>query len=284
MNAIYFPFTVVSGQTMDALSACFTSVSVYQPSTHTPKALAEKGGHPSPFRRGSGGEVFAAEIRRPVQNDDDKLEALAKDYRKWAELHQGAELNFFKFRHDDDDHAIAHIRSELKGYDIPQEAADSLFNARLFLKIAQEYDSKRQDVDREISAFEKMEKSLFEELRGEDEAEIEIPLEKSLLRHEDAGGFMTEERLNAWTRLMLEDAEISNFFITNSHAVFDFLAEKTPPLKPYSSGEISAENLSVYVAEGESPRMFFARCAGIRINKTPPSEKYQDTFIGLLNI
>ncbi len=280
MNAIYFPFTVISGQTADALNACFNSVSVYQPSMNTPKASAEKGGLLSPFQRGGGGEV---EIRRPVQSDDDKLDALAKEYRKWAELHQGAELNFFKFRQDDDDHAIAHIRSELKGYGIVQEAADPLFNARLFLKIAQEFDAERQDVDREISAFEKMEKSLFEELRGEDDAEIEIPLEKSLLRREDSGAFMTEERLNAWTRLMLEDAEISDFFVTTSRAVFDFLAEKTPHLAPYSSKDIPAEKLSVYVAEGESPRMFFARCAGIR-NETPPSEKYRDTFIGLLNI
>jgi len=108
-------------------------------------------------------------------------------------------------------------------------------------------------------------------------------LEKSLLRREDPGAFMTEERLNAWTRLMLEDTEISDFFVTGSRAVFDFLAEKTPHLKPYSSKEIPAEKLSVYVAEGESPRLFFARCAGIR-NETPPSEKYRDTFIGLLNI
>lgn len=283
MNAIYFPFTVVSGQTADALSACFKSVSVYQPSTHTPKALTEKGGLPSPKRRETGGEVFAAEIRRPVQSDEDKLEALAKDYKKWAELHQGAELNFFKFRHDDDDHAIAHIRSELKGYGIVQEAADPLFNARLFLKIAQEFDLERQDVDREITAFEKMEKSLFEELRGEDDAEIEIPLEKSLLRREDPGEFMTEERLNAWTRLMLEDSEVSDFFVTTSRAVFEFLAEKTPHLKPYSSKEIPAEKLSVYIAEGESPRQFFARCAGIRIDAAV-SEEHRDTFIGLLNI
>jgi len=271
MNAIYFPFTVISGQAADALNACFKSVSIYQPSTHMSKALAELA------------EKGLSEIRRPVQGDDDKLEALAKEYRKWAELHQGAELNFFKFRQDDD-HAIAHIRSELKGYGIPQEAADPLFNARLFLKIAQEFDAERQDVDREISAFEKMEKSLFEELRGEDDAEIEIPLEKSLLRHEDSGAFMTEERLNAWTRLMLEDTEISDFFVTGSRAVFDFLAEKTPHLKPYSSKEIPAEKLSVYVTEGESPRLFFARCAGIRVNETPLSEKYHDTFIGLLNI
>lgn len=277
MKPTCFPFTVISKKTMDAITAHFKSVAVYQPSADTPNALAELA------------EKGLLEIRCPVQDNEDKLKAVMKEYKKWAELHQGADLSVFKFHQQEENISIAQLRADLKNYSLtdgltqPQEKSDPVFNARLFLKIAQDFDSERLDMEQELSSFEKMEKSLFEELRGEDATEIELPSKTSLDITEDAGAFMTHERLNAWTRLMLQDSEVSEFFVTTSRAVFDFLAEKTPHLKPYSSEDNPpCESLNVYVAEGESPRVFFARCAGIRIDKTP--EEHPDTFIGLLNI
>ena len=40
------------------------------------------------------------DIRIPVKYDGDKLDAIVKQYRSWANLHQGSEIAFLKSRTD----------------------------------------------------------------------------------------------------------------------------------------------------------------------------------------
>jgi hypothetical protein len=252
MKAIYFPFTTISDERMTVIGNCFDSpLVVYQPTTYIPKTMQQwidKG---------------RVEIRRPVQGDEELLEKIVREYQKWAELHQGAELSAFRFIVDDEESSIARIRKSLRTYDIPKdsEKSDPMFNVRLFLRIAQEYDLQHQEADKEISAFEKMEKAMMEELRGEED-ELGIPSDKIIIR-EDAGEYMTAERMMAWTQLMLRDTEESCLFITESPAILEYLQDKAASEMTEEIGDVKIpktclEHISFYRI-AENPRALFAR-------------------------
>lgn len=273
MKAIYFPFTTISDEQMTVIGNCFDSAPIiYQPTTYIPKAMQHWV---------DSGKV---EIRRPVQGDEAILERIVREYQKWAELHQGAELSAFRFMVDDEESSIARIRNSLRMYDIPKdtEKGDPMFNVRLFLRIAQEYDIQHQEADKEISAFEKMEKAMLEELRGEED-ELEISSDKLIVR-EDVGEYMTAERMTAWTQLMLRDTGDSCLFITESPAVFGYLQDyaASEPVMEVEEVEIPKtclEHISFHKI-AENSRALFARCAEIGLNEAPSGIDY--TIIGII--
>ncbi len=273
MKTIYFPFTSISDKLMTIIGNCFDSpIVIYQPTTYLPKAMQHWV------------DSGKAEIRRPIQGDEALLERIVREYQRWAELHQGAELSAFRFMVNDEESSIARIRNSLRRYNLPKdtEKCDPMFNVRLFLRIAQEYDIQHQEADKEISAFEKMEKAMLEELRGEED-ELGIVSDKPIVR-EDVGEYMTAERLIAWTQLMLRDTEESCWFITESPAVFEYLQDyaASEPVMAIEEVEIPKpclEHISFYRI-AENPRALFARCAEISLSDTPSGRDY--TIIGMI--
>ncbi|MBU4289417.1 MAG: hypothetical protein KKI12_14750, partial [Proteobacteria bacterium] len=89
MKPIYFPFTYISEPVLEALSAFFKQIVVYQPSSlNVPESmqkLADSG---------------LLEIRIPVKGDENKIDNILKDYKSWANIHQGSEMAFFKMNPD----------------------------------------------------------------------------------------------------------------------------------------------------------------------------------------
>ncbi|MGB5750807.1 MAG: hypothetical protein WBM69_27805, partial [Desulfobacterales bacterium] len=176
------------------------------------------------------------DIRIPVKYDGDKLDAIVKQYRSWANLHQGSEIAFLKYRTDkvpffDEDSTrqiTADIKSKEGRQNRSQEKPDPLLNAALFLHLAQEYDMQNLTLTQDLKNIEAMEQDFMTDLKGENQdLDEEIALEKTLEAH-DQGYYMTKERIHAWSRLMQQDQEGSGLFVTTSRSVFESLIDSTP--------------------------------------------------------
>ncbi len=176
------------------------------------------------------------DIRIPVKYDGDKLDAIIKQYRSWANSHQGSEIAFLKSRADEipffDETSTRQITADIKSkgdrQNRSQEKPDPLLNAGLFLHFAQEYDMQNLTLSQDLQAIEIMEQDFMKDLKGENQPlDEEIALEKTLETH-DPGHYMTKERIHAWTHLMQHDQQDPGLFVTTSRSVFEALIDSTP--------------------------------------------------------
>ena len=182
------------------------------------------------------GKSGILDIRIPVKYDGDKLDAIVKQYRSWANLHQGSEIAFFKARAHKipffDENSTRQITADIKSkggrQNRSQEKPDPLLNAGLFLHLAQEYDMKNLTLNQDFQAIEAIEQDFMKDLKGESQdLDEKAALEKRLEAH-DPGYYMTKERIHAWTRLMQRDQEGSGFYVTTSKSVFETLIDSAP--------------------------------------------------------
>lgn len=237
MKPIYFPFTYISKPVTEALYTCFGKTIIYQPSSkNIPEEihkLVERG-------------VLDIRISgKPEKKDEEKLSAILKEYNAWANLHQGSRgihLDFFKARRNNipffDDTSASQIKADLKNItdkNPTQKEPDPVFNARIFLSIAQEFDMQRDKIDLDMASFETARKDLINNLKGEVETSPLVP------GYEDdfkAGNltdydYMILERVEAWALLMCCDLmqyrdEMSGLFVTKSRQAIDHILDKTP--------------------------------------------------------
>jgi len=225
MKPIYFPFTFIAKPVCQTLAACFRQTAVYQISSIK-----------IPDEMQNWGKSGILDIRIPVKYDGDKLDAIVKQYRAWANLHQGSEIAFLKSRTDKipffDEDSTRQITAEIKSKEghqnRSQEKPDPLLNAGLFLYLAQEYDMQNLTLTEDLQAVEAMEQDFMKDLKGESQdLDEEAALEKRL-EARDPGYYMTKERIHAWTRIMQRDQEGSGFFVTTSRSVFETLIDSAP--------------------------------------------------------
>lgn len=224
MKPIYFPFTFISKPVCQTLAACFRQTAVYQiSSTKVPdemQKLAKSG---------------ILDIRMPVECDGEKLDEILKQYRSWANSHQGSEIAFLKSIADEipffDETFARQITADIKSKGARQnqsQKSDPLLNAALFLHLAQEYDMQNLTLNQDLLAIEAMEQNFMKDLKGENHAlNEEIAPEKTLEAH-DPGHYMTKERMQAWASLMQHDKQASGLFITSSRLMFEHLIDVTP--------------------------------------------------------
>ncbi|MBN1932924.1 MAG: hypothetical protein JW786_15075 [Desulfobacterales bacterium] len=223
MNPIYFPFTYISEPVADALFSCFNKIVLYQPSgLHIPaniKRWAEKG---------------FLHIRIPIKGDEEKLDAVLKDYKVWANLHQGEDIAFFKTQGNRipffDELSVSQIQADIKQKK-QKNSADPLFDARIFLDIAQEFDRQNLEINHDLFLLNQMEKNLIKNLKGEDAAFDSEVTEFERLELNDPGDYMTSKRIQAWARLFQHDSEMSDLFVTSSRTVKEYLFDKAPEAK-----------------------------------------------------
>jgi hypothetical protein len=227
MKPTYFPFTYIPKSVGKALAACFRQTAVYQISgTKIPKDMQELS------RDG------ILDIRIPVEVNGEFLDKVLKDYRAWINIHQGTETAVLKTMANEipffDESAPSQIRADLKktGKQIPaEEKPDPLFNAKLFLHMAQEFDLQNKELDQDLMDIEAMEDDFMKNLKWEDDNDHARAVARKVLENDDPGHFMTTERINAWISLMLQDPEASGLFITTSRAVLEHLIEIVPEME-----------------------------------------------------
>ena len=234
MKPIYFPFTYISNPVAEALYACFGKTIVYQPSSkNIPEEihkLAERG---------------VLDIRIPVKKDEEKLSAILKEYNAWANLHQGSrgiQLDFFKALKNKipffNDTSASQIKANIKNItdENPiQKEPDPVFNARIFLSIAQEFDMQSAKIDLDMASFETTRMELIKSLKGEDETSPLVPGYGDEFKTGNLADYdyMIQERIEAWALLMCRDTlqyrdEMSGLFVTSSRQAIDYLLDKTP--------------------------------------------------------
>jgi len=225
MKPICFPSTYVSDSVAQALTACFGQFIVYQP-------LAGK----IPEQMRPWVEKGILDIRVPVAEDQKELEAVMKNYLSWADLHfdgSGLKPPFLQtwkdaipfFKASSSSQVVADIKEQVHGKQASR-APEPLLTARLFLYFAQEFDRQNQEVARDLQRHRQQEAELIQQLKMEDDSlaaefqkeEVQIP--------DDSTDYMVLDRLEAWTRILLKDADISGIFITHIPAVLQELLDK----------------------------------------------------------
>jgi len=240
MKPIYFPFTYISKPVAKAIYACFGKTIVYQPSSkNIPEEIHKLA------RRG------VLDIRvsgNPGEKDEEKLSAILKDYNAWANLHQGSrgiQFDYFKTGRDKipffDDTSTSQIKADIKnilGKNPALKEPDSVFNARNFLSIAQEFDMQSDKIFQDMVSFESARMDLINRLKGEDETSPLVPGYKDEFKSVNLADFdyMIQERIEAWALLMCCDPMqyreiISGLFVTSSRQAIDHLLEKTPEIE-----------------------------------------------------
>lgn len=223
MKPVYFPFTYINDAVARDLCACFKQITVYQPvPQNIPESmqkLADEG---------------LLDLKVPVSGDEARLEALIREYKEWGELHQKSDTAFLKaigekvpfFDETFSSQLAAQIKKNLdENYSVKNP--DFLFNARLFLCLAQEYDMQQDEINRDLISVYEMEKKLLDGLTHEDEIFFSKNTGSSLHAADDPGKHKTKERLEAWAYLMSNDKEMPRFFITSSRDIFEFIIEKS---------------------------------------------------------
>ncbi len=199
MTVIYFPYTWADASTIQAISAVFPRIAIYQPRD------CSEPSSPYPFK-----ETGNLEIRVPIIEDGKKIEMMVADYQSWARLHQGSDLRFLKVRQPAApfiDHLSSQIQSDILQYQdaSAEPAADPVFNARLFLEIAAAYDAQQAGLNCDLANVRILEKRFIAALGDAAEMEEPPPIGNLPLVQEDPADFMIAERLQAWSLLLLQD-------------------------------------------------------------------------------
>ena len=220
MTPIYFPFTWADVPTIQAITAVFPHIAMYQSSVCKVPSLLQPYEH-----------AGALEIRVPVTNDSDKMETLVTEYQNWARLHQGNDLTFLKARQPAApfmENLSSRIRSDILHYQdaSPEPVHDPAFNARLFLEIAAAYDAQHAELNCDFTRIRNLEKRFMAALGDHTEMEETAPLGNLSLIQDDPGDFMLAERLQAWSRLVLQDRRqrsAADIWVTSRLSVLEWM-------------------------------------------------------------
>ena len=235
MKPIYFPYTYSSKPVLNSLNLFFRQVTVYQPSAPAIpddlKILEDEG---------------LLDIQLPVRGAEKKIAAVLRDYNIWAGMHQGREMAFFKTQGKYPpfftDTSIAQIKKDIRekaGTIIPDTPALNdgalLFNARVFLLIAQQMDCQKSQSTTLLETADSMESNLFKQLKGEEEACALDSIPRGLTLKDSLRDYMIPERLQAFSHLVRYAEKTSGVYVTDNRPVMEYLLEKSPHMKLLSS-------------------------------------------------
>ena len=302
ITPILFPYTSVSSDLRNVALQFFPSLTLIQPMESALGGDADSD---------SGADII---VHVPAKDRQPELESLIKAYHLWAQQHPSTDLSAWAGRKEAvpffDETAVARIQSQIRRGDLKQAASDPLFDCRLFLGIAQEFDRQMAESARSLETFRKAEVRMMRELKGEMEtapakAGDSVPLTTSL-------AYMIPRRLKAWAALYLRAPLRDGIFITSGPDVIDHITTigvpgrihrigtLVPPKSrniliqrlesavnapwphggqdPPITGDKSPLNqqdlrLAVYMVPDVSPEHFFATFAPTGIN--PPSAQGQ---------
>ena len=221
MTPLLFPYTLLTAEMVARAAGLLPSLTVYQPiSGQLPDELQ------SWVDRGF------LNISIPVPDDESTVASAAEEYQLWAQQYQpGKDLKSFGLGIGTsrppffDESAPSQILTELKGGDADtSDGAPRLFNARLFLCLAQNLDQHGQEVRRQLDRVDADTNALIDELKPANRLGSSTELGAPGASPEDASDFMLTERLTAWAKLFLADQVDDAFLVTTSLPIFaDFI-------------------------------------------------------------
>ena len=223
MIPVYFPFTYVSPSTATRLARRFDDLGILAPVANAPAP-------PGPAS-------LAWRLYTPPPGDEALLSGLEAEWRRWAEMHAGADLAaVMAARQADGPFAatpvISSLRSRIRAGAVgPSTAADSdpLLAARVFLCLAHSLDRDQDALRVQLDQVADLERQMHRQMNGgagEPTAAYGPPA------GQDPGAVFTERRLAAWARLARALAVAADVLVTDSPAVMAALAESVGPLEP----------------------------------------------------
>ena len=222
MQPLFFPFTSVDPCLMDAASGFFEKMTVYQVS---PAAI--------PARMKAWQDNQQLDIRLPLKHHAKAVASLLREYRAWAQQHQGGDLSFFKTQGGHipffDDSSVAQIRKEIKAGG-EETSATRVKNTPdlypgVFLQMAQDLDEQSREIVGDLEFQAAQERELMKNLKGDAVDEMSSGLGDGM-PFGDEEAYMIPERMTAWARIALADDLAPSMLITSQPAVIDDLAER----------------------------------------------------------
>ena len=230
MKATFFPFTCITDKLVDAIGGCLRPIVIYQPSRLLPFKGTEKW-----VRDG------LIELRFPISGDEAMLAAIVKNFHSWGELHhKGIDLKAVYTKSGPgrapffDEDSVSKIRFDIKKHARDpklEKETDRLSIARVFLHMAQEYDTRILEVNCDLEKLDTTERRFKTELRGNISDLTPKSKAGTITLKEDPGNYMTTQRIDAWADLFLKDAlhdtqGAPELLITSSRSVWGDLKEK----------------------------------------------------------
>ncbi|MDJ0781020.1 MAG: hypothetical protein QNJ22_03570 [Desulfosarcinaceae bacterium] len=246
MTPVYLPFSTIEVATAENLLRWFATITLYQPRISLlPEALA-------PW-------LSEGRIRTciPVDDADGRLERALTICHRWAQerdLGRGGAAAFLRAQSPVtplyDDEAVGRLRRQILSGGPSQKDTlpeDPVFDARLFLAMAEAYDRDSAQAARQLQALQALEMEVLQEMHAETQTNARIgPPTAALAAAEDRGALMTSERLRAWATLASQDVAAPALMVTDSRAVADELLEfcsGAPSDAPTATLEVSLEGI-----------------------------------------
>ncbi len=223
MTPIYFPFTYISDHMASAYHSCFGKLIVYQPTNQNiPQNMKELE------------KKHLIDIKFPIQEDDDKILTICKEYKGFGDLYQKDGIKSLKAHNNGipffGDSSTHKIRDDVQGY-LKEETGKKPspdIKSRIFLNIAQEFDQTHDEMGKGLQTIENKERRFLDMLKGEEIDTLDEKTGGKTQVQEDIGGYLTKDRMVSWTHLKNHDKENSGLFITSSPSIWDFLLDLSP--------------------------------------------------------
>jgi hypothetical protein len=239
----YFPFSYLPEQQLRRLPALFPSWTIYQPAefvaTESMRRFAVQG---------------ALDLRTISGIDQGRLEVLVKEYKSWAEMRQGKRggdlFNFAQALQGQtplmDATNPSQLGTEIKHFGQARMGlgADPLLQAALFMAMAHQYDLQRDGLHARLGEVREMERRMYSQLAGQaeeiDEVVKEFSLSVEVSGGDEAGLYMTTERIRAWATLVAADPQRAAVYVTHSRAVWESVIDRFP--EAIALGSITADS------------------------------------------
>jgi hypothetical protein len=225
----YMPFTDIEDRFLDKLTATLGTVTIYCPSPgmvsdHMLAAAREK----------------RLDLRSGHGVSDDHLDRAVQEFKAWADLHGGhiADLAGLSKSMQGrpplvDETNPTSIGDQIRhfGEQNPLEAADPVFQAALFLAMAQQFDRQQAAISRDLGNVLATERVMLARLAGDTQDFKEgigsAPVADVTNGISDTGAFMTDKRVRSWAELACRDAGTRSFilYVTSSPAVLEHLLD-----------------------------------------------------------
>ncbi len=312
----YMPFSYLSEERLCRVTRFFGKVTIYQPGDFL---LTDD------MRRHL--DNNALEARIPADVDQGRLRNVLRDFKSWAARTQsraGDLAGFFRSMEGRlpmmDESNPSQIGTQIRRFGrqtgVPEP--DPLFQAVLFMAVAHEYDTQQESLSRELGSIQALEQRMFDRLAGRPEVERTPRVEPGPgSGPEEAGLYMTEQRIQAWATVAAADPLPPWAYLTHSRAVWESVLEKLPEMmwvgrwamQPTQAGPQAdwleaiealafgrepskaptgeagpAPHLSLYVLAGCDPCRFRALLSNGKVSQAtdPRVEVTANTVLGLL--
>lgn len=221
--AYLFPYTTVPPLAAETLLKLFDELIVLQPTVGTEQPSLPQ---TDPDNR--------LKVQCPFEAGHEQVNQAVSAYTKWAQEHGGTDLQQIRSQlevpsfldEESSYHLEALIRSPQEGITAAEQgrAGQMIINSRIFLSLAQEFDSRNWEMETNLGQVKASEASLFAQLHGR-QPEIDTP---PRLEDEFQNSYMIRERMAAWSIFLIQPDMTPGPLVTLCPEIKAHIEERVP--------------------------------------------------------